>query len=64
MELLCRIVMLCAEHDIKVQAHWISTKEKILADILSYGQYTKIADKYLFRKIAKTTLRTFLKADI
>ena len=46
MQPLRRIAMLCAEYDIKVQAHWISTKQNSLADLLSRGQYTKIANRY------------------
>ena len=45
MQLLRRIAMLCAEHDIEVQAYLISTKQNSLADMLSRGQYTKIAKK-------------------
>ena len=39
--------MQCAKHDTEVQAHWISTKQNSLADMLSRGQYTKIANIYL-----------------
>ena len=40
MQLLRKTAMLCAEHDIEVQAHWIPTKQGSLADMLSRGQYT------------------------
>ena len=58
MESLRRIAMLCAEYDIEVQAHWISTKQNSLADVLSRGQYTKIANKYPSLQIATTTFGT------
>ncbi len=59
-----RIAILCAEHDIEVQAHWISTKQNSLADILLHGQYTKITNKYLSLKIAQSTFGIPLKAGI
>lgn len=64
MQLLCRIAMLCAEHDIEVQAHWISTKQNSLADMRSRGQYTKIANKYPSLQIAQSTFGIPLKAGI
>lgn len=64
MQLLRRIVMLCAKRDIEVQAHWISTKQNSLADMLSHGQYTKIANKYPTLQIAQSTFGTHLKASI
>ena len=59
-----RIAMLYAEPDIEVQAHWISTKQNSLADMLSRGQYTKIANKYPSLQIAQTTFGIPLKAGI
>ena len=64
MEPLQKIAILCAEYDIEVQAHWISTKQNSLADMLSRGQYTKIANKYLFLQIATTISGIPLKAGI
>ncbi len=64
MQPLRRIAMLCAEYDIEVQAHWISTKQNSLADMLSRGQYTKIADRYPFIQIAKSKFGTSLKVGI
>ena len=64
MQPLRRMAMLCAEHDIEVQAHWISTKQNSLADMLSRGQFTKIADKYPSLQIAQSTFGTPLKAGI
>ena len=64
MQPLHRIAMLCAEHDIEVQMYWISTKQNFLADILSCGQYTKIADKYPSLQIVQSTFGTPLKAGI
>ena len=64
MQPLRRIAMLCAEHNIEVQAHWITTKQNSLADMLSCGQYTKIANKYPSLQIALSTSRIPLKADI
>ena len=64
MQPLRRIAMLCAEHDIEVQAHWIYTKQNSLADMLSRGQYTKIANKYPSLQIAQTTFGIPLKAGI
>lgn len=64
MQPLHRIAMLCAEPDIEVQAHWISAKQNSLADMLSHGQYTKIANKYPFLQIAQSTFRISLKASI
>ena len=59
-----KITMLCAKHDIKVQAHWISIKQNFLIDILSCDQYTKIANKYFSLQIAQSTFGTPLKAGI
>ena len=59
-----RIAMLYAEHDIEVQTHLISTKHNFLADMLSYGQYTKIANKYLSLQIALSTFEISLKTNI
>ena len=64
MQPLHRIAILCGEPDIEVQAHWISTKQNSLADMLSHGQYTKIANKYSFLQIAQSTFRISLKASI
>ena len=64
MQPLRRIAMLCAEQDIEVQAHWISTKQNSLADMLLRGQYTKIANKYSSLQIALSTSGIQLKAGI
>ena len=64
MQPLRKITILYTEHDIKVQAHWISTKQNPLVDMLSRGQYTKIADKYPSLQIAQSTFGTPLKAGI
>ena len=64
MQPLRRIAMFCAEYDIEVQAHWISTKQNSLADMLSRGQYTKIANKYPSLQIAQSTFGILLKAGI
>ena len=56
--------MLRAEHDIEVQEYWISTKQNFLADILSRGQYTKIANKYPSLQIVLSTFGIPLKAGI
>ena len=64
MQPLRRIAMLCAEHDIEVQAHWISTKQNSLADMLSHSQYTKIANKYSSLQMALNTSGIHLKAGI
>ena len=64
MQPLRRIAMLCTEHNIEMQAHWISTKQNSLADILSCGQYTKIANKYPSLQIALSTFGIPLKAGI
>ena len=64
MQPLRRIAMLCAEQDIEVQAHWISTKQNSLADMLLRGQYTKIANKYSSLQIALSTSGIHLKAGI
>ena len=64
MQPLCKIAMLCAENDIEVQAHWISTKQNSLADMLSCGQFTKIANKYPSLQIAQSTFVILLKAGI
>lgn len=50
MQSLCKIAMLCAEHNIK---HWISIKQNFLANMLSRSQYGKIANKYLFLQIVQ-----------
>ncbi len=47
-QLFRKIGIHCAKHNIEMQAHWILTKPNSLADILLRGQYTKIADRYLF----------------
>ena len=64
MQLLQRIAMLCAEHDVEVQAHWITTKQNFSADMLSRSRYVKIADKNPSLQIAKGTFGTHLKAGI
>ncbi len=64
MQSLRKVAMLCAEHDIEVQVHWISTKQNSLADMLSRGQYAKIANKYPFLQIAQSTSEIPLKAGI
>lgn len=65
MQLLRRILILYFEHDIEVQANWISTKHNSLAYMLLCGQYTKIADRwYLFIQIAQSTFGSSLKAGI
>ena len=64
MQPLRKIAMLRAEHDIEVQMHWISTKPNFLADMLSRGQYNKIANKYLSLQITQSTFRIPLKAGI
>ena len=64
MQPLRKIAMLCAEHDIEVQTHWISTKQNSFADMLSCGQYTKIANKYPSLQIAQSTFGIPLKAGI
>lgn len=46
-QLLRKIAMLYAEHDIKMQAYWIFIKQNSLTDMLSRGQYIKNANKYL-----------------
>lgn len=61
---LCRIAMLYTKHDIEIQAHQISIKQNSLADILSHGQYTKIANKYPSLQITQSIFGTFLKAGI
>ena len=63
MEPLQRIAMLCREYNIELQAHWISTKQNSLADMLSRGQYTKIANKYSSLQIVTTTFGIPLKAQ-
>ena len=40
------IAMLLALHDIVIESHWISSRENTLADMLSRGQWNKIADNY------------------
>ena len=64
MQSLRRIRILCAEQDIEVQAHWISTKQNFLADMLSRDQYTKIANRYPSFQIALSISRIFQKAGI
>lgn len=64
MQPLRKIAIHFAEHDIELQAHWISTKQNSLANMLSHGQYTKIANKYPFLQIVQSTFRIFLKAGI
>ena len=64
MQPLRRIAILCAEYDIEVQAHWISTKQNSLADMLSRGQYIKIANRYPSLQIALNTSGIPLKAGI
>lgn len=64
MQPLHKIAMLCAEHNIEVQVHWISTKQNSLADMLSRGQSTKIANKYLILQIAQSIFRIPLEAGI
>ena len=64
MQPLRKVAMLCAENDMEVQAHWISTKQNFLADMLSRGQYAKIANKYPSLQIAQSTSGIPLKAGI
>ena len=64
MQLLHKIAILCTKHDIEVQAHWISTKQNFLADMLSCSQYTKIANRYPSLQIAQSIFGTPLKASI
>lgn len=64
MQPLRRIAMLCTKHDIEVQAYWIFTKQNSLADMLSSGQYAKIANKYPSLQIAQSTFGTPLTAGI
>ena len=64
MQPLCRIAILYEVHNIEVQAHQISTKQNSLAEVLSCGQYTKIANKYLFLQIALSIFGILLKAII
>ena len=59
-----KIAMLCAEHDIEAQVHWISTKQNSLADMLSRCQYAKIANKYPSLQIAQSISKIPLKAGI
>lgn len=40
------IVMLAALHDIEIESRWISTKDNILADLLSRGKLHQIANQY------------------
>jgi hypothetical protein len=44
MEPLREITLLAALHDITFSAHWISTSDNLLADLLSRRQFAKIAD--------------------
>jgi hypothetical protein len=44
MEPLREITLLAALHDITFSAHWISTKDNLLADLLSRRQFEKIAE--------------------
>lgn len=60
----CKIAMLCAKHDIEVQAHRIFTKQNSLVDILSRSEYIKIANKYPSLQIAQSTFGIALKAGI
>ena len=50
--------MLLATNDISLSVKWIPTKSNALADMLSRGQYRKIADLYpqLHWLLAKGTL--------
>ena len=64
MQPLRKIVILYAEHDIEVQARWISIKQNSLADMLSREQYAKTASKYSFLQIALSTSEIPLKAGI
>jgi hypothetical protein len=44
MEPLREITLLAALHDITFSAHWISTSDNLLADLLSRRQFAKVAD--------------------
>jgi hypothetical protein len=44
MEPLREIILLAALHDITFSAHWISTADNLLADLLSRRQFAKIAE--------------------
>jgi len=44
MEVLRRCLLLAAEHDLEVEARWITTKDNALADALSRLDYGRIAD--------------------
>lgn len=61
---LCKIVMLYVEHDIKVQTYWISIKQNSLPNMFFHGQYTKIANNYLFLQIVQNIFEILLKTDI
>ena len=54
MQSLQKIAMFYAQYNIKMQAYQISTKQNLLADMLSRGLYTKIGNKYPFLQIAQS----------
>ena len=64
MQSLCKIAILCTEHNIEVQAYKIFTKQYSLADMLFCDQYRKIANNYPSLQIAQSTFETSLKASI
>lgn len=44
LEPLRKIAMILALHDIVIESQWLPSEKNLLADILSRGQWTKLAD--------------------
>lgn len=38
------VAMIIALKDIVIESHWLSSEDNLLADILSHGQWRKLAD--------------------